>query len=52
MSMQKENSMSEKLGIGGTFPNLSLGLVGGGTIDLPSGIGSKYGVILFYRGHW
>ncbi len=44
--------MSEKLGIGETFPELTLGVVKGGTIELPSGIGSKYGVILFYRGHW
>ena len=44
--------MSRKLGIGDTFPNLMLNLVGGGTINLPSEIGSKYGVILFYRGHW
>jgi len=44
--------MSEKLGIGDTLPNLTLSLVSGGTIDLPRGLGSKYGVILFYRGHW
>lgn len=44
--------MSKKLGIGDTFPNLTISLVNGGTIDLPDEIGSKYGVILFYRGHW
>lgn len=44
--------MSKKLGIGDTFPNISINLVGGGAIDLPAGLGSKYGVILFYRGHW
>lgn len=44
--------MSKKLGIGDTFPNLTLNLSSGGTIDLPDGLGSKYGVILFYRGHW
>jgi hypothetical protein len=44
--------MSKMLGIGETFPNLSISLAKGGTIDLPGGIGSKYGVILFYRGHW
>ena len=44
--------MTKKLGIGDTFPNLTIKLVKGGTMALPSGIGSKYGVILFYRGHW
>ncbi|MDP2239966.1 MAG: hypothetical protein Q8K18_07355 [Burkholderiales bacterium] len=52
LSIQGENSMSKKLGIGDTFPNLTLNLVKGGTINLPGGMGSKYGVILFYRGHW
>jgi peroxiredoxin len=41
-----------KLGIGDTFPNLSMNRVGGGTISLPADIGTKYGVVLFYRGHW
>lgn len=44
--------MSKKLGIGDMFPDLTLNVVKGGTISLPTGIGSKYGVILFYRGHW
>jgi hypothetical protein len=44
--------MSEKLGIGDRFPGMTIDLVKGGTIDLPGGIGSKYGVILFYRGQW
>jgi hypothetical protein len=44
--------MSEKLGIGSTFPNLTLNLVKGGTVNLPGGISTKYGVVLFYRGHW
>lgn len=44
--------MTKKLGLGDTFPNISLKLVGGGTIDLPSRLGSKYGAIVFYRGHW
>ncbi len=44
--------MSEKLGIGATFPNVTLNLVKGGSITLPAAIGSKYGVVLFYRGHW
>lgn len=51
-SRQKENPMSKKLGIGDTFPNLTISLVKGGTMALPGGVGPKYGVILFYRGHW
>lgn len=44
--------MSEKLGIGSAFPSMTIDLVGGGTLDLPDGLGSGYRVILFYRGHW
>jgi len=44
--------MSEKLGIGATFPDMTIKLVGGGTLDLPGGLDGKYKVILFYRGHW
>ncbi len=44
--------MSGKLDIGATFPRLSLNLVSGGTLDLPEGLKARYGVILFYRGHW
>jgi hypothetical protein len=44
--------MSDKLGIGDTFPNLTVDLVSGGTLDLPEGLDAKYRVILFYRGHW
>jgi hypothetical protein len=52
LGIQEESLMSKKLGIGDTLPNLTINLVKGGTIDLPGGIGSKYGVVLFYRGHW
>jgi len=44
--------MANKLGIGDTFPKLTLNLVSGGTLDLPDGLDGKYRVILFYRGHW
>jgi len=44
--------MANKLGIGDSFPSLTVNLVGGGTIALPKDLGPKYGVILFYRGHW
>lgn len=44
--------VAEKLGIGASFPRLTLKLAGGGTLDLPDGLDAKYRVILFYRGHW
>jgi len=44
--------MANKLAIGDTFPDLTIDLVGGGTLDLPDGLDAKYRVILFYRGHW
>ncbi len=44
--------MSEKLGIGASFPDVTINLVDGGTLDLPSGLDSKYKIVLFYRGHW
>ena len=45
-------AMYEKLGIGGTFPKLTLNLVDGGRLDLPDGVDAKYRIFLFYRGHW
>ena len=44
--------MSDKLGIGDAVPDITLNVVGGGTLDLPGGLVTKYKVILFYRGHW
>lgn len=44
--------VAEKLGIGASFPKITLTLVGGGALDLPDGLDAKYRVILFYRGHW
>ena len=44
--------MSEKLGIGDTFPKLTLNLVDDGKLDLPDGVDTKYRIFLFYRGHW
>jgi hypothetical protein len=45
-------TMAEKLNTGDTFPSLTLDLVGGGKMTVPDDFDSKYGVILFYRGHW
>jgi len=44
--------MSEKLGIGDTFPEMTINLVDGKTLDLPNGLDAKYRIFLFYRGHW
>lgn len=44
--------MAEKRITGDTFPKLTLDLSGGGKLDLPDGLQARYGVILFYRGHW
>ena len=44
--------MSNLLGIGDAFPNLTINLVDGGTLALPNDLDAKYRVILFYRGHW
>jgi hypothetical protein len=44
--------MADKLGIGAVFPTLRIDLVSGGTMTLPEGATCKYGVVLFYRGHW
>jgi hypothetical protein len=44
--------MADKLGIGAVFPNMKIDLVAGGAMELPHGLDAKYGVVLFYRGHW
>ncbi|MEK9683386.1 MAG: hypothetical protein VW226_02460 [Rhodospirillaceae bacterium] len=44
--------MSEKLGIGNQFPDITLKLVGGKSLNIPQGMDGKYKIILFYRGHW
>ena len=42
--------MNEKLNTGNNFPNLSLTLIGGGTVELPTAPDDGYQVVLFYRG--
>ena len=44
--------MSEKLGIGTPFPDVTINLVSGGTMNLPGDLDTKYKIVLFYRGHW
>jgi hypothetical protein len=49
---RKAGRMAKKLGIGDTFPKMTLNLVNGGTLELPDGMNAKYRIMLFYRGHW
>ena len=44
--------MAEKLQQGDRFPSVSLQLVEGGSLEIPSEVTSRYAVVLFYRGHW
>ena len=44
--------MADKLGIGAVFPRIVLDTVDGGKLTLPEQLGGRYGVVLFYRGHW
>jgi hypothetical protein len=44
--------VAEKLGIGARFPDMTIACVDRGPIRLPSEAIAKYGVVLFYRGHW
>lgn len=44
--------MSKKLGIGDTFPKVTIDLVDGRILDLPEGLDARYRILLFYRGHW
>ena len=44
--------MAEKLNTGDVFPRLTLNLVDGSMLELPTGLDARYKVILFYRGHW
>ena len=44
--------MPDKLGMGDSFPPMTLDQAQGGQIRLPGDSGARYGVILFYRGSW
>ena len=44
--------MGEMLQQGDKFPSLTFKTVDGGTITLPDDIPTRYGAVLFYRGHW
>ena len=44
--------MANKLDAGDGFPEMTLNLVGGSTLQIPDKLKSNYNIILFYRGHW
>jgi peroxiredoxin len=37
---------------GDAFPNLTMQMVGGGTMTLPGDLAGSFGVVLLYRGSW
>jgi peroxiredoxin len=37
---------------GDRFPSLTVPRVGGGSLVLPDALADRFGVVLFYRGHW
>ena len=41
-----------KLGIGDKFPEVTLTLTNGLTLNIPEDVNSDYNIVLFYRGHW
>jgi len=44
---------AQKLDSGDAFPRLApMRTLVHGTIELPAALAGKWGVILFYRGHW
>ena len=42
----------QKLTTGYDFPNLTLNLTDGSTLELPGDIDTNFAIVLFYRGHW
>ena len=43
----------QKLDSGDAFPRLApMRTLAHGTLELPAALAGKWGVILFYRGHW
>ena len=44
--------MAQKLDAGDSFPEMTLNLVDGGTLNLPADLKSQFSIVLFYRGHW
>jgi len=44
--------MVEKLTTGDQFPDMTLNIAGGGTINLPTDLETPKTILLFYRGFW
>jgi hypothetical protein len=44
--------MNNKLDPGTVFPELSLNITGGESIQFPSTFDTPFTIALFYRGHW
>ncbi len=44
--------MAQQLITGDTFPDLTLNIAGGDTLNLPQDLDTPYTMVLFYRGHW
>ena len=42
----------QQFGIGEMLPDLTVDLVDGGSVDLPTGLDGRWKVVIFYRGHW
>ncbi len=43
---------SRRLDAGDVFPDMTLNLAQGGTLRLPADLGTQWGVLLVYRGHF
>ncbi|MFT5195927.1 MAG: hypothetical protein ACI9EW_002412 [Cellvibrionaceae bacterium] len=43
---------ARKLDVGEMFPEMTIDLVDGSTMSLPSGLSADYTVLLGYRGKW
>ena len=44
--------MGEKLNSGDMFPEMTLNLLSGGSLELAGKSDANYRVVLFYRAHW
>ena len=44
--------MAKQLTPGDPFPDFTVSLTDGRTLNLPSGLTGEYAVIIFYRGIW
>ena len=43
---------SKRLDAGDRFPRMPIHLIRGETLTLPDDLAGRWGVVLFYRGHW